>query len=69
HDTLPNTHICIAALLSNKDMEVKDFAIRVFESWGDSESLKILENTAEISPKWLEEYKQLVIKDLKKMLV
>ncbi|WP_373777443.1 hypothetical protein [Glaesserella sp.] len=65
HDTLPNTHICIAALLSNKDMEVKDFAIRVFESWGDSKSLKILENTAEISPKWLEDYKQSVIEDLK----
>lgn len=65
-ETLPNIHVYIESLLFNKDVEVKDFAVKVFESWGDLDSLKILENTKEISPKWLEEYKQLVIKDLKK---
>lgn len=65
-ETLPNIHVYIASLLFNEDIEVKDFAIKVFESWGDLNSLKALENTEEISPKWLEEYKQLVIKDLKK---
>lgn len=66
NDKIPNGHLCVASLLSNKDVEVKDFAIRVFESWGDLESLKILENTARISPEWLENYKQSVIKDLRK---
>ena len=63
-DKIPNSHLFVASLLSNKDIEIKDFAIRVFESWGDLESLKILEHTARISPEWLEDYKQSVIEDL-----
>ena len=51
-------------LLANKDVEIKDFAIRVFESWADPESLKILDNTV-VTPEWLESYRKLVVKDLK----
>ncbi|HIF5510693.1 TPA: hypothetical protein ACX3C4_000430 [Pasteurella multocida] len=66
---IPNTHLCIGTLLSNNDIEVKDFALRVFESWGDYDSLSILESSAELAPKWLEDYKQSVIKDIKKFVV
>ncbi len=52
------------SLLANKDVEIKDFAIRVFESWADPESLKILDNTV-VTPEWLESYRKLVVKDLK----
>lgn len=69
NDKIPNSHLFVASLLINNDIEIKDFAIRVFESWGDLESLKILENTARISPEWLENYKQSVIKNLRKNLV
>ena len=64
HKKIPNAHVCVMSLLANKDVEIKDFAIRVFESWADPESLKILENPV-VTPVWLECYRKLVVKDLK----
>ncbi len=64
HKKIPNAHVCVMSLLANKDVEIKDFAIRVFESWADPESLKILDNTV-VTPEWLESYRKLVVKDLK----
>jgi hypothetical protein len=57
-------HVTILGLLLNKDIEVKDCAIRVFESWADKESLRILKESDPIIPEWLESYKQQVIKDI-----
>ncbi|KNZ41684.1 hypothetical protein [Acetobacterium bakii] len=50
---------------SNKNIEVKDFAIKAFENWNSKESICILQNS-ETSAKWLNEYLEEVIENLKK---
>ncbi|HHX2502190.1 TPA: hypothetical protein ACU8BJ_001920 [Neisseria subflava] len=62
-------HLTILGLLLNKDIEVKDCAIRVFESWADKESLRILKESDPIIPEWLESYKQQVINDIESAII
>ncbi|GAB6394269.1 MAG: hypothetical protein MdMp024_0581 [Bacteroidales bacterium] len=50
--------------LNHKDEIVQETAIRAFESWGGKESLKILEK-ASVSSKWVKDYLNEVIADLK----
>jgi len=52
------------ASLSHKDETVQETAIRVFESWGGIDSLKLLENVS-VSSKWVKNYLDEVISDLK----
>jgi len=55
------------AAFPHKNQEVRETAIRVFESWGNLESLKILKNIS-VEESWLSEYLQQVISDLKEEL-
>ena len=50
--------------LNHKEEVVQETAIRTFESWGGYSSLKILENIT-VSTKWIKEYLDGVIADLK----
>jgi hypothetical protein len=52
------------ASLAHGDEIVQETAIRVFESWGGIDSLKLLENVS-VSSKWVKEYLNEVISDLK----
>ncbi|MDR1089537.1 MAG: hypothetical protein LBL79_00540 [Prevotella sp.] len=52
------------ASLNHKDEIVQETAIRAFESWGGKSNLKILENVT-VSSKWIKEYLDGVISDLK----
>lgn len=49
--------------LSHKNSEVQECGIRVFESWGTLDSLKILENV-EVKSKWLKDYLTQVIENI-----
>lgn len=60
----PIGHTIASASLNHKDEVVQETAIRAFESWGGKESLTILENVS-ISSKWVAEYLNEVISDLK----
>lgn len=51
------------AALSNKVAEVKEAAIRVYETWGHRDGARILANV-ECQPDWLEDYRKQVIFDL-----
>ena len=50
--------------LKHKNIEVKECAIRAFESWGGEDSLRILENIEE-SEGWLRNYIDNVIEDIR----
>jgi hypothetical protein len=63
-EIFPIGHTIAAASLNHKDEIVQETAIRAFESWGGSTSLKILENVT-VSSKWVKEYLEDVISDLK----
>lgn len=61
----PIGQLIATAGFSNKNIEVKDFAIKAFENWNSKESIDILENN-ETTAKWLDEYIEEVIINLKK---
>jgi hypothetical protein len=60
----PIGYTIATASLAHKNEEVQETAIRAFESWGGIHSLHILENIS-VSTKWVEEYLNTVISDLK----
>ena len=58
--------------LNHEDLEVRDYAISVFETIVESDNMKdaketieILENSGKDSVKYIEDYKRQVIKDIK----
>lgn len=63
-EIFPIGQIIATASLSHKDEIVQETAIRAFESWGGSSSLRILENVT-VSSRWIKEYLDGVISDLK----
>jgi hypothetical protein len=63
-EIFPIGYTIATASLSHKDEIVQETAIRAFESWGGNSSLKILENVT-VSSKWVKEYLDGVISDLK----
>ncbi|GAB6395525.1 MAG: hypothetical protein MdMp024_1837 [Bacteroidales bacterium] len=63
-EIFPIGHTIAVASLNHKDEIVQETAIRAFESWGGKASLKILENVS-VSSKWVKEYIEEVIADLK----
>jgi len=65
YEVLPQGQIMATAALSHNDVEVKECGVRAFENWGSLGSIKILENL-HVSPPWLQEYIDQVIKDLRK---
>ena len=60
-------YLAIGVLLSNKDLEVKDYVIRFFANMNNKMALKILES-AEVTPLWLNEYRLDIIQDIKENL-
>jgi hypothetical protein len=60
----PTGYTIATASLAHKDEEVQETAIRAFESWGGVLSISALEN-ASVSSKWVKEYLNTVISDLK----
>jgi hypothetical protein len=56
------------AALSNINAEVRECGIRAIESWGNIESIGLLENT-KCPERWLDEYRIQVIEDLKLELI
>lgn len=64
YDTVrPHGQVLAIAALSNPAPEVKEAAIRVYETWGHAEGAKILANI-ECPWDWLDEYRKQVVVDL-----
>lgn len=61
-------YLMIQTLFSNQNIELRDFAIRFFESMADENSLRILKGTKIDYPNWLEEYRQQVVCDIEETL-
>lgn len=59
----PHGQVLAIAALSNLAAEVKEAAIRVYETWGHRDGAKILANV-ECPWGWLDDYRQQVISDL-----
>ena len=59
----PHGQVLAIAALSNPAAEVKEAAIRVYETWGHREGAKILA-TVECPWPWLDDYRKQVISDL-----
>lgn len=59
----PHGQVLAIAALSNPVAEVKEAAIRVYETWGHREGAKILA-TVECPWAWLDDYRKQVISDL-----
>ncbi|PFD55831.1 hypothetical protein [Bacillus thuringiensis] len=66
-DIFPQGQTIALAALSHRDIEVREYAIRSFENWGNGASLPILKNVA-FSEKWLQDYVDEVISDLEEEL-
>lgn len=60
----PEGQTMALACFSNKDLEIREYAIRAFENWACSSSLDILESQR-VSPAWLDDYRKEVIEDIK----
>ncbi|HHK6029064.1 hypothetical protein [Neisseria sp. P0008.S004] len=63
-ETISKFRMFVLAALGHKDIEVKDFALQVFELWNDKSVLKVLENIPPLVPEWLENYRQTIISEL-----
>ena len=63
----PNGMTMAVAALSHQNLEVKECAVRAFENWGGEASLRLLENL-EVEVKWLQDYIDNVIIDIKEEL-
>lgn len=61
-------YLMIQTLFSSQNIELRDFAIRFFESMADENSLRILKSTKIDYPNWLEEYRQQVVYDIEETL-
>lgn len=61
-------YLMIQTLFSSQNIELRDFAIRFFESMADENSLRILKSTKIDYPDWLEEYRKQVICDIEETL-
>jgi hypothetical protein len=59
----PHGQVLAVAALTNPNAEVKEAAIRVYETWGHREGAKILA-TVECPWAWLDDYRKQVISDL-----
>jgi len=64
-DIRPNGVTMALSALTHNDIEVKECGIRAFENWEALENIKVLENL-DVMPKWLQDYINQVIIDLKK---
>jgi hypothetical protein len=64
YEVLPQGQVMAIAALSHNDVEVKECGVRAFENWGSLDSIRILESL-HVSPSWLQEYIDQVIKDLR----
>jgi hypothetical protein len=60
----PYTQTVAVAALANKSVDIKEAAIRVYETWGHPEGAKQLENV-ECNLPWLDSYRQKVIDHLR----
>lgn len=56
----PNNQVITLASLSHESAEVKEFAISVYETWGDPKLVEQLK-TFQMHPKWLDDYRKEVI--------
>lgn len=66
-DVYPTGQTIAMAGLTNKSIQVKEYAIRSFENWSSPESLDILRGV-ECGEVWLQEYVSQVIQDLEEEL-
>lgn len=68
-EKLSETGYMIAmAMLNHKEIIIRENSIRIFETYFDLRSLEMLQQSKKDSVKWIEDYKQLVINDIKKSL-
>lgn len=56
----PNNQLITLASLTHESAEVKEFALGVYESWGDSKLVDQLKSVS-MHPKWLDDYRKEVI--------
>ena len=64
-EVIPEGRAMASMAVSHKDTEVQECGVRAFESWGTVECLMDLE-TVKVSTKWLQEYIDEVVLDLRK---
>lgn len=60
----PTGQTMAISALSHKSDEIKEMGVRIFENWGAIESYELLKNV-KVDSKWLQEYINQVVKDLK----
>ena len=56
-----------ASLCHHENKGIKKFALKVFDNWDAIETLDMLKHTEPIREKWLEEYRQEIIKHLEQL--
>ena len=56
----PNNQLITLASLTHESAEVKEFALGVYETWGDSKLVDQLKSVS-MHPKWLDDYRKEVI--------
>ncbi|MBR3133088.1 MAG: hypothetical protein IKG42_03335 [Clostridia bacterium] len=66
-DTYPNAQTMCLAAISINNTEIKEAAIEVFESWRNSEALKLLQ-IIDIKEIWLKKYCEEIINEIKEEL-
>jgi hypothetical protein len=71
YEIWPEGQTMALAALSHANVEVRECGIRALENWGNLESLTALQNllrNVHVSPAWLKDYLERVIRDLEKEL-
>lgn len=61
-------YLIAMAALNHSNLEIRENAIRIYETYSDQRSLEMLEASRPDNIKWLENYKNLVINDIKSTL-
>lgn len=60
------SYFIFGTTLSHTNVEIKEFALRIQEKWQSKEYHQILKNS-HMSPKWLDEYRQEIVKDFEEI--
>lgn len=54
----------VLSLCNHRNKKIKKFALKIFDNWDNVETLPLLEGTSALRERWLENYRQNIIKHL-----
>lgn len=54
----------VLSLCNHNNKKIKKFALKIFDNWDEVETLKLLKGNAPLHERWLEDYRQSIIKHL-----